>query len=371
MIAAEAQRVLGARPDSVVRLTHSRVTRGVWRVAAGEDTAVVKVLAVPASPSEAAGDSMRYWRREDRIYSAGMTAAYRDAGVRGPRLLARVDRPNGDIALWLEDVAGAPASSWDLPAFARAVRRLGRAQGTYSAGAPLPSDDWLSRGFIRQYLAARKPEDEALLMSDDEWRRPIIARHFSRDLRDELRRLRTDRDRLLGWLEAAPPTLAHLDVWPDNMFEVGDELVLIDWGFAGIGSAGEDPGNLVPDSVFDLRHPASILTELDRTVFDAYLAGMRDAGWDGDERRVRLAMTACVCKYDWIAGATLARAATETPTQPIYGDEEVEAEVLVASRAAVLSFLVERAAEARNLAGKLESVSTKRVSTRDGTGGQR
>ncbi|MGZ6267174.1 MAG: aminoglycoside phosphotransferase [Candidatus Limnocylindrales bacterium] len=353
-IEREARSLFGAAPTAATRLTHSRVTRGVWRVAAGEATAVVKVLALPPRGDEAAEpDSMRFWRREDHIYSAGTPAAYKEAGVRCPRLLARFDRTNGDIALWLEDVVGISAVHWDLPAFARAARRLGAAQGAYAAGTPLPSDEWLSRGFLPRYLAARKTQDDELLASDEAWRRPVIARHFTVDLRDELRRLRADRDRLLGWVQSAPATLAHLDVWPDNMFEVGDELVLIDWGFAGIGSAGEDPGNLVPDSIFDLRHPAAILPELDRTVFRAYLTGLRNAGWRGDERRVRLAMTASACKYDWIAGATLARAAATTPTQPIYGDEEIDAELLFATRATVLRFLVERAREARDLAAEV------------------
>ena len=380
-IGHEARDLFGAAPVAILRLTHSRVTRGVWRVTAGSgSTAVVKVLVPPAPGDSVAAwpASMRYWLREARLYAAGIPGPYRVAGVRGPELLGHFDRPDGDVALWLEDVPGVPAAEWDLPAFARAARRLGRAQGAYLAGAALPADEWMSRGFLRQYLAARRPQDDALLASDAAWRRPVIARHFSADLRDGLRRLRADRARLLGWLESAPRTFAHLDVWPDNLFDHGgrgngddggrDELILIDWGFAGIGGAGEDAGNLVPDSVFDLRHPPAILRDLDRTVSDAYLGGLRDAGWSGDERIVRLGMCASACKYDWIAGAALARAAsgeglsggegasggadgpTEPASQPIYGDVEIESERFFGARAAVLGLLVEWAAEARALA---------------------
>jgi hypothetical protein len=373
-IAAEALDLLGTAPTATTRLTHSRVTRGVWRVNAGERTsAVVKVL-VPPPPGDAYASepaSMRYWLREALLYGAGTPEPYVEAGVRGPALLARFDRRDGDVALWLEDVRGAPAADWGMAGFARAAIRLGRAQGAYLASAPLPDDEWLSRGFLRQYLAARNPADDELLASDEAWSRPVIARHFSATLRDGLRRLRADRESLLGWLEAAPCTFAHLDVWPDNMFEPPGELVLIDWGFAGMGSVGEDIGNLVPDSIFDLRHPPSMLPDLDRTLFEGYLAGLRDAGWAGDERLVRLAMCASACKYDWIAGAALSRAGAASTsgadngsaqagtssgsvTQPIYGGIEVEADRFFEVRAAVLAYLVDRAAEARALARTLE-----------------
>ena len=357
-IELEARALFGSAPTAVARLTHSSVTRGVWRVTmTTEDTVVVKVLVPPPSAGPAATDphSLHYWLREARAYAAGAPAPYRTAGVRGPALLARFDRPNGDVALWLEDVQGVSAAGWDLPQFATAARRLGRAQGAYLTTAPLPEDEWLCRGYLRQYLAARKPQDDILLASDEAWRQPSIARHFSTELRDGLRRLRADRQSLLHWLEAGPQTFAHLDVWPDNLFDVGAELVLIDWGFAGIGSAGEDMGNLVPDSVFDLRHPAGILGDLDRAVCAGYIAGLHDAGWSGDERVIRLAMTASACKYDWIAGATLARAAAGDGMsfQAIYGGVEVDAERLFGARAAALTLLVEWAAEARGLAAAL------------------
>ena len=355
-LAREVREVLGGVPTQIARLGHSSVTRGVWRVESAGATAVVKVLAAPgpgAGPGAHDPASTSYWLREALVYAGGLPGPYRDAGVRCPALIRRVDRADGDVALWLEDVRGVPADRWTLDDFDRALRRLGRAQGAYLAGAPLPSAGWESRGFLRSYLFRRRAEYDVLLATDDAWRHPAIARHFDSGFRDELRRLRADRERLLGFVEAAPATFAHLDAWPDNLFDHGDELVLVDWGFAGIGSAGEDPGNLVPDSVFDLRHPASILRDLDGAVFTGYVAGLREAGWDGDERLIRLGMTATACKYDWIAGATLWRAAQGTETQPIYGGVRVEPDVLFGTRAEVLRLMLDWATEARGLAADL------------------
>jgi hypothetical protein len=64
-------------------------------------------------------------------------------------------------------------------------------------------------------------------------------------------------------------------------------------------------------------------------------------------------MTASACKYDWIAGATLARATQTTSTQPIYGGVDVDADELFSTRAAVLRLLAGWADEARDLADAL------------------
>jgi hypothetical protein len=100
-IEAECGRVLGSAPEHVTRLTHSRVTRGVWRVETAAASAVVKVLLRPpaGSPEALDKESMRYWLREASLYAGGIPRPYLDAGVRGPALLARFDRPDGDVAL--------------------------------------------------------------------------------------------------------------------------------------------------------------------------------------------------------------------------------------------------------------------------------
>jgi hypothetical protein len=56
----------------------------------------------------------------------------------------------------------------------------------------------------------------------------------------------------------------------------------------------------VPDSVFDLRPPSALLPELDGVVFERHLSGLREAGWKGDERLVRLGMCGSAVKYEWL-----------------------------------------------------------------------
>jgi len=63
--------------------------------------------------------------------------------------------------------------------------------------------------------------------------------------------------------------------------------VLIDWSQAGVGVLGEDPANLVFDSAWMYGLPSDDLPLLIPLVLDEYCAGLREAGWRGDERAVR------------------------------------------------------------------------------------
>jgi hypothetical protein len=349
VLVTEAVRVLGAAPDDVTALAHGAaltVTRGVWRVRGGSASAICKLVGEHASAPDGETD-FRYWRREPLMYAQGLPAAFAGAGLRMPSLLGSFERTDGSIALWLEDVAGAPGSVWAPDAFGDLARRLGVAQALSGRRtAEVPS--WYSRRFLTGYLRAWDHVDERVLEDDAAWAHPLVAPHVTPRLRDGLLALRRDRELFLTALESSPQTFCHLDLWPNNVIRARDSLVLIDWGFAGIAAIGEDIGNLVPDSVFDLLQPASALPELDRVVFDSYVEGLREAGWDGDERQVRLAMCASAVKYCWLAPVMLARA-IEGRHRAYGGADLDDPAPQYAARFAGLDFLVGWADEARQL----------------------
>ena len=332
------------------------MTRGVWRLGSGERSIIVKVVGPPSEPSDSSGDpddrtAIHDWRREAEILGGGLPGAYRAAGLRGPHLLRRVDGPEvGEISLWLEDLPGRAGRDWTPGELAGVARRLGRAQGLLALeqAAERPPV-WASSAFIRRYLEAIDGRvDWALLDDADEWTAAEAAGFEAPGLRDAARALRDCRETLLELVEAGPRTICHLDVWPNNLFPLPDETVLIDWAFAGVGGLGEDLGNLVPDAVFDELIPASRLAELDRTVFDAYLEGLRLGGWDGDPRLVRRTMCAAAVKYGWVGPATLRR--VHDAVQTGYGGEPLEdPRRYYSARAAVIRLLGDWAEEAFRL----------------------
>ncbi|MEV6980449.1 hypothetical protein AB0M95_04210 [Sphaerisporangium sp. NPDC051017] len=129
-------------------------------------------------------------------------------------------------------------------------------------------------------------------------------------------------------------------------------MALLDWAFVGDGALGEDVGNLVPDSVFDLLLPHQELDHLDARATQAYLDGLADAGWTGDARLVRLGICASAVKYDWLTVRCLEMASADR--HPDYGGEAtVDANAGYAARAAGLSLCARWAREAELLARDL------------------
>ncbi|MHC3469747.1 aminoglycoside phosphotransferase family protein [Streptomyces sp. 7R007] len=356
---AEAREVLGTGETVSEPLVHNPkngVTAGVWRVTSKDPardgrSAVLKVLTrrKKATGRWVASDDPRhwnYWRREAHAYESGLTQLWQPYGIRAPRLLACVERPDGDVALWLEDVAGQPATAWPLARHIEHARRLGAAQ----AAVPMTDRPWLTRRFLRQYVGSNTLGEE-LLEDAEAWQQPLVRDHFPPGLRHETVRLHHDREWFLQIMEALPRTLGHLDHWPANVRGDGRESVLFDWAFTGDGALGEDLGNYLPDSVFDLFVPAARLPAYAAAAYEAYLRGLREGGWRGEERLVRLGVCASAVKYDWLTALMLARAGEE---QVDYGGtRSVSAELRYRERGLALSFLAGWAAEARTLAPQL------------------
>jgi hypothetical protein len=159
----EAREVLGpfTGPVFLAPVTHNPnngVTGGVWAVTAGDHSAVLKVLtrSKPATGRWAASDDPRhwnYWRREADAYASGLTQAWQPYGIRAPRLLARVERPDGDVALWLERVRGEPATGWSIARHVEHARRLGAAQGAVGER----DDEAAERGTRTSYASRCAP----------------------------------------------------------------------------------------------------------------------------------------------------------------------------------------------------------------------
>lgn len=342
-------------PHTVTALRHhagNPVTAGIWRCA-GADWSVVRKEIRPGGGSggpwatSEKPDHWNFWQREPLAYRSGLAAgAYSGSGLRPPRVLAAVDRPAGGVGLWLEDVAGILGEDWPIATVGEFARALGRGQGSYLAGRRRPDHDWLSRRWLRQYVAAQAPAGPVPPG-------PIALADVYGDLAPGLARLWGERDALLSAVEGLPQTLCHLDVWPKNLIRTPEDFVLLDWAFVGAGAVGQDAGNLVPDCVWDGFLPTAALPALAETVWAGYLAGLREAGWGGDERLARLGFTAGgAVKYAWLAHWSVARLVAGD-LSAFGGYSTVEPTDLLQTYAAVFEMLLGWADEARALASEL------------------
>jgi hypothetical protein len=223
-------------------------TLGVWRVISQGGARVLKHLALGAGgtrtwPSDPDLESPHYWRREAAVYEHGLPVAL---PFRLPACTA-FERGDGSVALWLEDV-GDP-EPWPDADIADVARRLAAMPAVAAAQAPR----WLARDWLPRYLDLRAFRfDQELPV----WRRraEIVAR-----------------------VEAGPQVLVHNDFHPGNIFRPGDDPVVIDWAFCGLGVPGSDAGILAGDILFDGFFPVEEAEHLIGLVWDAYSGALDPA----------------------------------------------------------------------------------------------
>ncbi|HST42768.1 MAG TPA: phosphotransferase [Conexibacter sp.] len=292
-------------------------TGGLWRVAAAPGaprrwSVVLKLVHHSGAgsqhwrSSDDVNDPM-YWKREALLYRSGLLRDL-SGGLRAPDCLHVAERPDGSVALWLEDVAGVAAPDWPLPRYAVAARHLGAAQAGFADRADaLPP--WLSRGWLRAYVERRAAEITAPLPAAA-WRDPLVRVAMPRPLDTWVADVWSRRAELFALLAELPRTLCHLDVWPPNLFADADgRTVAVDWAYAGVGALGEDVGNLVPDAVLDWFVDGAHARDLHEQTVVGYIEGLSESGWDGDPAEVRFAIAAsAVLKYLWMAPSLVRRA---------------------------------------------------------------
>ena len=349
----------------VFRLRGVAVDRGEempWSV-------ILKVLRSPAgwiAPDGAVvtpemaedGTSFNYWRREALAFQTGLLAEL-PPGVAAPRCLDICERGQDQVWLWLEDLASEVPVEWDLERYALAARHLGEFNGAYLAGRPLPDAPWLSRGYLRGWLETVTAGIDRFRTATDAWRHPLMQAAFPADTGARLQRLWGERETLLDALGRLPRTFAHLDAFRANLFarslrDGSEQTLAIDWAWAGQAAIGEEIGPLVVATiVYDCLPPAA-LPDLENAATEGYLAGLARAGWDGDPTAVRLGyQVSAALRYAHLLTADVLRLAFDdgfrAATEARHGRPFAET---AAQRATLVTFLLDRAEQARALVGE-------------------
>ncbi|MCB1257081.1 MAG: phosphotransferase [Microthrixaceae bacterium] len=364
-------------PQPLVFNRNNPVTVSVERVYGrphGVRSAVAKTISPNGRvivPHWTAGTENRHWNlwnRELLAYSSGLTDSFLEVGLRGPRLLETVEQPDGSFELLLEDVAGRTGGELTIQDHQRINRRLGQAQaitmvmpdnesepGDQAAWTSLP---WLSKNWIRQYASTRL-NGPTVYSEESLWEHPVVVEGFGTDrhvIRQGFGGLYASANKWFNLLEVLPQTLCHLDFWPNNAIAVSDGTdVLIDWAFIGWGAVGEDPGNWIPDSVFDHFVEPEDIDTFESAVWGAYRMGLESHGLDrGTVELARLGMCASAVKYIWLPGMMVMNADHVGPTA--YGSQEgYPLHVVFARRAPMLVRLLEWIEEAERSLVELRS----------------
>ncbi len=322
-------------------------------------SAILKVIQRPGNEGEQPQE-MGYWRREALAYQSGMLADLPDS-VRAPGCYGVSEQADG-AWIWLENIVEAAGPTWTLEHFQQAARHLGRFAGAYLAGRPVPDYPWLCASLFRSLYA-----DEGWwarfinpASPNNAWQRPLVqAVYAERRLSQGVLQIWAEKEQWLAANAGLPQVFCHNDAHRRNLMlgnanDGQPELVAIDWGFCGPGGLGNDLGELVGTSLsYFAIHPANAV-ELERAVLEGYLAGLRDAGWAGDERLARLGYLISLALY-W--GGTLP--CEVASLQPGEAKVNVElkygrpVEALLSGWTQLAEFTLQRAEEARDWIGRI------------------
>ena len=184
--------------------------------------------------------------REAQAYQSGLLADL-PGGMAAPRCFAVEERAGHELWMWLEEVTDHIGHPWPLSRYRLAARHLGRFNGAYLAGRPLPADSWLSRGFLRAWIT-RRATSAAKLPGIRE--HPLVRRAFPPAVAEGVLHLWRDMDTMLDALDQLPQTLCHLDANPANLFarrgtDGREQTVAIDWSCVGFAPLGAEIVGLV------------------------------------------------------------------------------------------------------------------------------
>lgn len=262
---------------------------GVWRLegsARSEGTPRRWTAVLKGWAGHEVGDPPSAWNwphREMMLYRSGMLDSL-PGGIRAPRHYGDIERADGSIWVWLEDITDAIQAPWPLDRYATIARQLGQFNGAWLVDRSLPDSPFLSRNWLRAWVELAGPAVKAFTTNVDLARR---GRVYPPEVLDGLARLWRQRNELYREMSRLPQTFNHMDAFSRNIFVrqrpgEPDDTILIDWSYAGIGAIGEELVALVGASVGFLDAPVATIGEMARTGLDGYLAGLGDAGWHGD-----------------------------------------------------------------------------------------
>ncbi|HEY8824270.1 MAG TPA: hypothetical protein VIP07_05220 [Candidatus Limnocylindria bacterium] len=248
-------------------------------------------------PTTDAAAEWTYWKREFLAYSSGILDDL--PGISAPRLFGAADE--GDVAfVWLEEISEQGDHRWPTERYVTAALHFGRFNGAYLAGRPIPNPPFLSRDQLRSWTNWIPWVD--IVRSPGSWSHPLAAAALPDPPIERLEHLYSQVGPLFDRMDRQPQTFSHLDAWRSNLIAAHGphnevQTIAIDWSSVGTAPAGQELAVLVGGSHIWLDAEPDQLATMSKRAFTAYVDGLRDAGWRGEERDVRFAYAASTALY--------------------------------------------------------------------------
>ena len=250
---------------------HSRGKRVPW-------SAILKLIpAAGRGPAHA-------WGHADREVLAYRSGILRNlsGGLAAPRCLALTRHAAGARCLWLEDL-GRYEVRWSLETYARAAQCLGRFNGAYLTGAPIPKHPWLSRDWLRQWLAEAAA---AMAVLPEHLDHPLVRRVYPPDVAAGITGLWNERDGLLVRARRAAADAVPSRRLPPQSRRNGRSDLGARLGLHGPWSRWRRLSPLVTATLAFREMPLESRSALEHATTESYIAGLRESGWQGSDEQI-------------------------------------------------------------------------------------
>ncbi len=244
------------------------------------------ILKVLQARQDEEPSSPYYWKREYEVYRSSLLERLPAHTFSTPKIYDQQDF--GDSCwLWLEDIDDSK-DQWTLDEYRDIAARLGRLNGAWLSEAEPPVFEWLCHNWHSAIVPGLR---DSFANLDQLLSSPLARAALPLEAKDEILAIWRDRHLFQAALAQLPRALCHTDAFRRNILHRGDDVLLLDWALASVGAVGEELVCLVAVSLYYEGYSADYADQLDEAVFASYVAGLRQAGWKGDEKLARLGYT--------------------------------------------------------------------------------
>lgn len=308
--------------------------------------------------------NLGFWYREPRAYQSGLLDDLPGGIMIMAPICFEVEEVDGvEFRLWLEaikdEITTREDPYWPVEHYRTVARHFGQLNGAFVGQEVRLRQEypWLSVSFLGDLIKESAPDTQTLreILS-----LPLLQAYVSPQLTDEFCLISEEREIFLSALSLLPRSLCHLDADRRNLFARQDahgdwQTVAIDWAFMGIAPLGAElaPLMLVDASRLKVR---TSLEDFDGVVFNGYLQGLHDMGWEGDPRLIRLGATATAVLRFGLGNIGIVRGIAESESTRSHIEEDWghAIEVLLPQFVEVGEYIVKLSKETRKLLSELE-----------------
>lgn len=204
--------------------------------------------------------------------------------------------------LWMKDLSGGISTPWDAETYVRVARDVGEFSALWPEES-MPTGSWIttdpSASRIEQVVVGM-PEYYKTLR-ENENHPHVLTLIEGRDL-DNIFSLIDDASVAVKATRSLPRSVAHHDCHARNLFPWTDQnghsmTYAVDWASTGLAPIGTDGGSLAGGGIAWTQAEADMIASNESAIFDSYVAGLIDSGWQGEVRDVRLAYLAQLSSY--------------------------------------------------------------------------